>query len=139
MFVDSCIFECYICKQGHKTNYEVKRNMKHETKNQDSGIQNTESSIKENTSTMDTSIQGAGTNKSIPSIEDVLPDGDVFTYPLLEEFHGGKEKKEAILERAEIITGSYGESAALKLNGENYRSNSKAIVSQVKKLLIFLR
>jgi hypothetical protein len=120
MLVDSCYFECVYCKEN-TVKGEIE-NMKEEPKNN------------ENTSTQNTGIQKADTNKSIPSIMDILPDGDVFTYPLLDEFLGSKEEKEAVLEEAEVINGSYGESVSLKLNGENFRSNSKAVIAQVKKL-----
>ena len=126
MFVDSCIFECVYCKSD---------NMKEETNIKENSVLKNTESYNENTSNNDTGIQEADTNKSIPSIEDVLPDGDAFTHPLLEVYLDGGKKKEAVLERAEVIDGSYGESVVLMLDGESYRSNSKAIISQVKKLL----
>ena len=133
MYVDSCVFECDTCKTYNKNNMET-RTMKEETKDNDSSSKDLESKDKD-TSIINTSVQDADTNKSIPSIEDVLPDGDAFTHPLLEVYLDGGKKKEAVLERAEVIDGSYGESVVLMLDGESYRSNSKAIIGQVKKLL----
>ncbi len=132
MKVDSCIFECDYCKQYNKE--KEKKNMKTETKNQDSVINNTESN-KENTSIKDSGVQKADDNKSIPDISDILPDGDMFSLPLLDEFLAGEKKKQAVLEETEIINGSYSDFARLKFNGKEFRSNSKTVVSQVKKLL----
>ena len=122
MLVDSCTFECIHCKEN-SINGKVKT-MKDETNS------------KENTSNQDASIQKADANKSnIPSIQDILPDGNAFSYPLLDHFLGSREEREAVLESAEILNGSYGESVALKLDGEDFRSNSKAVIGQVKQLL----
>jgi hypothetical protein len=136
MYVDSCIFECDYCKQYSK-NFGGNKNMKTETKNQDSVNNNsniTESKI-ENTSIKNSGVQKADDNKSIPCIEDVLPDGDAFGLPLLDNFLNGEKMKQAVLEEAEIINGSYSDFARLSLDGVEYRSNSKTVVSQVKKLL----
>jgi hypothetical protein len=120
MLIDSCIFECVYCKEN---------NVKGETKNME-----TETKNNENTSTQSTGIQKADTNKSIRDINDVLPDGTIFLDPLLDKFLDGREEGEAVLEEAEVINGSYGESVSLKLDGEKYRSNSKAVIAQVKML-----
>ena len=44
------------------------------------------------------------------------------------------EKKEGVLEFAEVIKGSYSEFANLTLDGKSFRSNSKTVVAQVKQL-----
>jgi len=104
--------------------------MKNEKKTNESVSKNTDS---KNDTTNPSIIEADDINK-IPSIEDILPNGEVFSHPLLEEFLGGAEKKQAVLTEAEIITGGYGESVTLKLDGNMYRSNSKTIVHQVKTL-----
>jgi hypothetical protein len=103
-----------------------------ENKKDDSVSENTESKNND-TKNNDSSIIKADEDK-IPTIESVLPSGEVFSYPLLEEFLGGGEKKQAVLQEAEIITGGYGESVTLKLDDNIFRSNSKTIVRQVKQL-----
>lgn len=132
MKMDSCIFECDYCKQNNK-NMETEK-MKTKPEEKDSEENNTESK-KENTSNNESGVQNADDNKSIPSIEDVLPDGDAFGLPLLDSFLGGEKIKAAVLEEAEVINGSYSDFAKLKLDGTEYRSNSKTVVAQVKKLL----
>jgi hypothetical protein len=109
--------------------------MKNETNNKEDSVKQSTESLNSDTSKQSTSIKKAEDRDKIPSIESVLPDGEVFSYPLLEVFLGGGEKKQAVLEQTEIISGGYGESVTLKLDGENYRSNSKTIVRQVKQLL----
>jgi len=133
MYVDSCIFECDTCKTYNKNNKET-RTMKEETKDNDSSSKYLESKDKD-TSIINTSVQDADTNKSIPKIIDVLPDGEMFTLPLLEQYLEGAEKKEGVLEFAEVVKGSYSEFAKLTINGKDFRSNSKTVVSQVKQLL----
>jgi hypothetical protein len=136
MKVDSCVFECDYCKQeNNKENKEIE-NMKEKTINQDSEKNNNNSeSRNENTSNMDSGVQKAADNKSIPDISDILPDGDMFSLPLLEKFLAGEKSKNGVLEETEIINGSYSDFARLKLDGEEYRSNSKTVIAQVKKLL----
>jgi hypothetical protein len=129
MFLDSCIFECESCKE-----YDIGgRNMKEDISNNESGSKNTDS--KTDTSNIDYSINDLETRDKIPSIEDILPDGEVFSYPLLDEYLGGSEKKEGVLEEAVVVNGGFGESVTLKLDGNMFRSNSKTVVGQVKKLL----
>ena len=127
MYADSCLFDCLYCKQN---SIGGKRKMKNEKKTNESVSKNTDS---KNDTTNPSIIEADDINK-IPSIEDILPNGEVFSHPLLEEFLGGAEKKQAVLTEAEIITGGYGESVTLKLDGNMYRSNSKTIVHQVKTL-----
>jgi len=135
MKVDSCIFVCDYCRQNtNLNNNKETENMKEKTIEKDSVDNNTESE-NENTSNNITGVQKADDNKSIPSIEDVLPDGDAFGLPLLDSFLGGEKIKTAVLEEAEVINGSYSDFAKLKLDGTEYRSNSKTVVAQVKKLL----
>jgi hypothetical protein len=59
----------------------------------------------------------------------------MFSLPLLDVFLAGEKSKEAVLEETEIISGSYSDFARLKLDGKEFRSNSKTVMSQVKKLL----
>ena len=131
MKVDSCIFECDYCKQINKET----KNMKPKIEDKDSEKNKYTESKDENTSNNNTGVQKADDNKSIPDISDILPDGDMFSLPLLEKFLAGGKSKEAVLEETEIVNGSYSDFARLKLDGVEYRSNSKTIVSQVKKLL----
>ena len=134
MNVDSCIFECDYCRQEYNNKNMETENMKTKPEDKDSENNNTESKD-ENTSNHNTGVQKAEDNKSIPSIEDILPDGDMFSLPLLEHFLDGEKSKEAVLEETEIVNGSYSDFARLKLDSKEFRSNSKTVVAQVKKLL----
>jgi hypothetical protein len=86
---------------------------------------------------LDASTEETGIKKADDrqNIRDVLPSDVGFGYPLVEEFIGDEDRKNGVLEDAEIIHGSYGESATLKLDGEWYRSGGSVILKEVKALL----
>ena len=69
------------------------------------------------------------------NINDVLPSNEGFGYPLVEEYIGDGDMKKGVLEDAEVIEGSYGESVTLKLDGEWYRSSGSVILKEIKALV----
>jgi hypothetical protein len=121
--------------------YQVGGSMNPETKKQETKSTGTTNTGAQNTGTTvpntipGTSKQAGDTQTQLPYIDDVLPSGEQFSYPLLDVFLGEVNSKEGDLEHAEIITGSFGDSACLCLNGVWYRSSSQAILGQIKKLL----
>jgi hypothetical protein len=84
------------------------------------------------TSNEDTGIKEADDRQSI---NDVLPTDIGFGHPLLEVYLDGSNRRKGVLEEAEIINGSYGESATLKLDGNWYRSGGSVILKEVRALL----
>ena len=90
---------------------------------------------KQNTSNnSNTSIEASGTIDDVPDINDVLPSSSVFGYPLLDEFLGNNETRPSILNEVEFISGQFGESVGLRLKDTWYRSSSKSILEETKKL-----
>jgi len=90
-----------------------------------------------NTGIQNTSIDSTSKQAvvdDLPSIEDVLSSGGIFDYPLLEEFLGGSDMKPSILNKVEFVTGQFGESVGLLLKDVWYRTGSKSILDETKRL-----
>ena len=100
---------------------EEKETVSNDTNNQYTSTSN-------NTSTEASSID------EIPDINEVIPSSGIFTYPLLEEFLGDSNTRPSILNEVEFVEGQYGESVGLKLKDTWYRSSSKAILDETKRL-----
>jgi len=96
--------------------------------------------VSDDTNKQDTSIDNTNSNtsieasKTIPDIHDLLGSNSVFGYPLLDEFLGNNETRPSILNEVEFISGQFGDSVGLKLKDTWYRSSSKSILEETKKL-----
>ena len=59
-----------------------------------------------------------------------------FDLPLLDQFLGSENKKDALLTDASVDSSSFGEFATMTFDGSGkFRSNSQAVIDQIKSLL----